>query len=264
MIYRFLILVFFVVLSCKKKESTSILVIGHGGMGIEFSGSIYADNSKEAIQLCFDMEGTDGVEIDVHLSKDGDLWAYHSDDLSDNTNSSGCIENLLLQDLEDLKYKGLNKERLVRLKDMNLQHANKRILLDLRHFNSCSGLTIDVNDMILALNDLPEYLKNPSRVRVITRNPYWISHLINASFKVIYANDIESEVREALQINPQLNGVIMKNSDISKTQVTNFKSQGLSVFIYEVRSPKALKEIRNKDPDGVLSDDVQGAIIELK
>lgn len=238
--------------------------MGRGGMGLKFSGSVYHNNSKEAFQLALDMEGADGIEIDVRLSKDGDLWAFHDNKLDETTDASGCIENKLFQDLDGVKFKGLGKEKLMRLKDLNLNHAEKRFLLDLRHYNSCAGNTHDVTEFITALNDLPEYLKNTSRIRLITSNVNWISPLTSAGFTVLFSNDVESEINAAIQAHPLLSGIVVKNSKIFKAQVQNYKSQGIAVYIYEVRSPKALKEVRDKDPDAVLSDDLQGAIIEMK
>ena len=264
MIYKLLFLASIVLLSCKKKEPTSIVLIGHAGMGLEFSGSVYHDNSKEAFQLALDMEGTDGIEMDIRMSSDGDLWAFHDDILDESTDRTGCIEKGFYEDLSKVRYNGFGKEKLMRLKDLNLTTSNKRLLLDIKHYKSCTGSSHQVADFISALNDLPDYFHNSARVRLITSNPEWIAPLIAAGYTVLYSNDIEAEFLSAFQSYPLLDGVVVKNAEISKAKVLNIKSLGKTVYLYEVRSPKALKEVREKEPDGVMSDDVQGAIIELK
>ncbi len=263
--FRIWMVVLVLLISCNKEtDETPILVIGHGGMGLEFSGSIYHDNSKEAFDLALDIHGVDGIEMDVRLSADGDLWAFHDDDLKKETNKEGCIENMTFDQLNGTKYKGTGSEVLKRLVDMDLNSNGKRIFLDIKHYNACNGTIHDVNDFVSALLDLPAYYQNASLVRIVTSNKDWIPVLISAGFSVVYSSDIAGSIDAVFQDYPETIGMAIKNQSVTKNQVAKYMEQGKAVYIYEVRSPKKLKEAGNKLPTGVMSDDVQGAVLEYK
>lgn len=261
----FFIVVFWIFFSCEKtKDDSQILVLGHAGMGLNFSGSIYHDNSQEAFQLALDIEGCDGIEMDVRLSKDGDLWAFHDDNLKKETDNDGCIEEKYFSDLNGTKYKGTGSEKLMRLKDLGLTTNDKRIFMDIKHSNACAGTIHDVNAYISAIHELPSYFQNASRVRMVVSNADWIPAFLAEGFTVLYASDDMTDVDQVLQLYPNLSGVVVKNASISSDQVQTYLSQNKSVYIFEVRSPKKLKEVRKKKPTGVMSDDVQSAVLEMK
>ena len=80
--------------SCKKLDldiqnlnGGKIVVMGHGGMGIH---STYPLDSPAGVLSCLSSDA-DGSEIDVQLTSDSVLVAYHSADLSEGTNMSGPV-----------------------------------------------------------------------------------------------------------------------------------------------------------------------------
>ena len=80
--------------SCKKNKeeilnlnNNKIDVLGHAGMGIS---SLYPINSAESLLACLH-SGADGTELDVQLTMDNVLVAFHDASLSDKTNLSGII-----------------------------------------------------------------------------------------------------------------------------------------------------------------------------
>ncbi len=249
--------------SCQKKADLSaVKVIGHGGMGLDFQGSVYHDNSEEAFSLALDLAGCDGIEMDVRLSADGDLWAFHDEVLDAETDNQGCIENKTFNELNGSRYKGLGGEKLKRLKDMQLELQGKLLFLDVKHFNACTQSVVDLSSYLLALNELPEYYHYSSSLLLVTSNPSWIPDLLLAGYSVLFSSDVESEIDAVFQTNPTINGVVIKNKSVSKSQISAYREAGKSVYLYEVRSPKKLKEAGIKCPDGVMSDDVQSAILE--
>lgn len=72
------------------------LIYGHRG------ASAYApENTLEAYKLAMEM-GADGVELDVHLSKDGELMVIHDIDLDRTTGFHGRVCNYTLAQLKEL------------------------------------------------------------------------------------------------------------------------------------------------------------------
>ena len=72
------------------------LIFGHRG------ASGYApENTLEAFALAMEM-GADGFELDVHLSKDGELIVIHDETVDRTTNGTGRIMDLTLDEIKKL------------------------------------------------------------------------------------------------------------------------------------------------------------------
>ena len=70
--------------------------IAHRG----FSGR-YPENTMLAFQKALDA-GADGIEFDVHLSKDGELVIIHDELLDRTTNAAGLVQDRTLRELREL------------------------------------------------------------------------------------------------------------------------------------------------------------------
>ena len=67
------------------------IILGHRG------ASGYApENTLEAFRLAMDM-GADGFELDVHLSKDGELIVMHDETVDRTTDGHGQIRSFTLR-----------------------------------------------------------------------------------------------------------------------------------------------------------------------
>ncbi|MFA7273540.1 MAG: glycerophosphodiester phosphodiesterase family protein [Crocinitomicaceae bacterium] len=252
--------------ACKKKADLPIWVLGHAGMGLEFSGSVHHANSKEAMTLALETPNLDGVEMDVRMASDGTLWLSHDEILDDETKSSGCVANQTEFDLQAVFYKTLKNEPLAKLENVNVfEKTNRFLLLDIKHTNFCENAVQDVNQFLTSLENWSATIDNAtSKSKMILSNPAWIAPFLQKGWSVLFSCDDQEEIQQVLIDYPQLTGFVIKNSACTKNQVTALKSAGKEIYLYEVRSPKALKEVREKAPNGVMSDDVQGAIVEFK
>lgn len=70
------------------------------------------ENTMEAFQLAIDMKA-DGIEIDVHLSKDGRIVVIHDAKIDRTSNGQGAVTEYTLEELKmfDFGYKFYNGER---------------------------------------------------------------------------------------------------------------------------------------------------------
>ncbi len=96
-------------LGCKKDDfdiqnlnGGKIIAQGHGGMGIYSS---YPLDSPASVLAC-SHSGADGVEIDVQMTKDSVLIAYHSADLSGSTDMSGAVISHTWAELSEARFVG--------------------------------------------------------------------------------------------------------------------------------------------------------------
>lgn len=258
------VILIIILVACKKKADFSLVeVYGHAGMGLNIQNSVYHDNSKEAVDLALGIEGCDGVEVDVHLSKDGQLWLYHDYELSDNTNGESCIPENDSEELSQLYYTTFAKEKLTRLNDLSLGNlSGKTIFLDLRHLNACSGQFVSKDAMLGALLSSEIVADSSVEVWFILANPDWINDFHNAGLKVLFSAAGYSSYTDLINSYPNLEGLVVKNSETTKEDVNQLHTLGKKVFIFEIRSPKGIRSALKKFPDGVITDDVRTALIE--
>ena len=97
--------------SCNKEEisinnlnNNHIEVLGHGGMGYS---NLYPINTSESILKCLNI-GTDGSEIDIQLTSDNQLVAFHNSTLDENTNFTGRIRDYTWEQLKIMRIKFLS------------------------------------------------------------------------------------------------------------------------------------------------------------
>ncbi len=72
------------------------LVYAHRG-----ASGYASENTLEAFKLAMEM-GADGFELDVHLSKDGELIVIHDEKVDRTTNGSGVVAEMTLEELKAL------------------------------------------------------------------------------------------------------------------------------------------------------------------
>ena len=103
-----LIFLFIITLSCSKDDfdiqnlnGNKVSAFGHGGMGTR---TTYPINSFESLMKCL-YSGADGTELDVQMTKDSVLVAFHDRSLEHSTNISGQIFNKTWGEIKDVTYK---------------------------------------------------------------------------------------------------------------------------------------------------------------
>ncbi len=245
----------------KKKDFLDIKILGHAGMGLSIQNSFYHDNSLESIDLALSMDGCDGVEVDVQMSKDNTLWLYHDPFLENQTNLSGCIADKNNDELSNAKYKSMHKEKLIRLDEIDFNKLqNKFLLLDIRHFNNCLNTSVNINDFVASLIALN--LSSEIKIRVILKNSSWINNFTNSGFEVIYEAFDLADWNNTISIYQHLKGLIIKNADITKTQLNEVKTNQKEVYLFEMRAPKSIKKALLKKPDAIITDDLRASILE--
>lgn len=262
---RFKLFIFLLILaSCNKKEGfENIKVIGHASTGLKMLNSVYHDNSKEAVEFALSIEGCDGVEMDIQLSKDGKLWLYHDNDLETETNGNGCISDKNSSELSSLHYKTMHKEKLVALSELDFSlFKGKELFLDFRHSNSCDGSYVNLAMVISQLQDLNLVNQTDFTVNCILGYNGWVDTFTGLGMNVYYSIYDIGEINNLNIVYPEITGFIVKNSDFSKSEIDEIKNSNKKVYIFEIRSPKGIRKALRKYPDGVLTDDIRATLIE--
>lgn len=256
----FKILVVLTLFSCTKNNHSSIPVFGHAGMGLSMENSLYHDNSKESVELCLALPNSDGVEVDVQMDSQGELWLYHDEFLDNISSVDGCVNETTTSQLEQAFYKTLKKEKLVKLSQISpLINENQKLFLDIKNRNSCSNTIINFS---LFQESLSKILgNNTSNVYVILSDSNWLDDL-SMIYQVYYSTDNFSEGFNILTENPNVRGLVIRNKAIEKSQIEAIKNLNKEVYLYDIRSPKGNRVAFSKHPSGIITDDIRAALVD--
>ena len=257
MLSKFCFVLAFISLSCSKKEDFSaIKIFGHAGMGINMPSSIYHDNSLEAIELGLTIPGSNGVEIDIQMDKNGRLWVFHDETLNKETDGENCIASNTTEYLKTIRYTSLKNEKLIQLSQVPFHSYHEKLFfLDIKTWDKCSQSSVSIAEFKNALIQLGL----PTNCVIILSNPSWISHLTD-QFEVYFASDDFDFGKEILAQDPQVKGLIIRNAAVISSQVNEIIDLNKEIYLFEIRSPKGVNDALQKRPSGLISDDLRSAI----
>lgn len=220
-----------------------ILKFGHRGA----KGHV-TENTLESIQKALDL-GVDGIEIDVHVCKTGELVVFHDFTLDRITDGTGEIGKFSLSELKQLKVENLHS--IPTLTEV----------LDL----------ID-NKIFINIELKGEHTANPTCavIKDYVDNKNWtMDHFIVSSFQ-------EKELLDVFSCNPNIAlGVLTKASVnqavalakrinakaihpnlalLSKDNVKQTQDQGYKVNVWTVNTKQAIARMKSYNVDAIISD----------
>jgi glycerophosphoryl diester phosphodiesterase len=157
-------------ISCQKENfeienlnNNTISIIGHGGMGDSHS---YPMNTFESVMNCISL-GANGAELDVQMTLDSILVAYHFEYLESATNLKGQIYEKTWDEIRNGRYDGLPYDsfRILKLDDLfgNLSiNEDHSFFLDVKNYDTdTSSLYVNcLTNAITALVDKHDLSKN--------------------------------------------------------------------------------------------------------
>ena len=125
-----LFLLYISALRCRRGHPTLAKLQGWGYAHRGLHGNGVPENSMEAFRLA--LEGGYGIELDVHLMKDGNLAVIHDPSLKRTAGADVHIEDLTAADLDAYTLEG-TQERIPLFKDVLVLYAGKApIIVELK------------------------------------------------------------------------------------------------------------------------------------
>ena len=259
------------VVSCEKEEfdiinlnDNKIIALGHAGMG---SGDAYPMNSYESILKCLNF-GMDGTELDVQMTKDSVLVAYHDQDLSENSNIDGIINSLNWYDIKNAYYTQtpyLNYS-IISLEELfsNIDDLHKyKFTFDCKLYTNNINTNQFYTSYINAVVKLIQKYNLENNVYIESQSEVFLRMFKNLdpNYKLfIYSSSFESGLDIALSLD--LFGLTMSIRDISKDQIEIAHNNNLWVAIWNIHSESDNIEAIHKNPDFIQTNEVR-SLIEL-
>ncbi len=274
--YRFLTLAMFllfvsVLCSCKKEHfdihnlnDNKIGVLGHGGMGI---GQAYPMNSLESIYKCLSL-GAEGTEIDVQMTKDSVLVAFHDEQLQTSTNASGWIYQNTWDEIHNTIYtiSPYTDYRLTKLEDIFAHIDNPTqytFFLDCKNFkpdtssayvNTFNRAILNVIDKYQLQHCIYVELKREDLIKSLQEK--------RPDLKMFAYGGFETSLETAQKYG--ILGLTTSVDEISKEEVQKAHDNGIMVAVFNTHSKKRNIQAINKNVDFIQTDKVKHLIKLLK
>ncbi|TPN87274.1 glycerophosphodiester phosphodiesterase [Aquimarina algicola] len=216
---------------------------GHRG-----AAGLVAENTVESVEEAL-RHHVDGIEIDVHLCKTGDLVAIHDDTLDRTTNGKGNVSDYTLHELRQFK----TQEGYVipNLKEiLNVINAQCKLNIELKGKNTAMP----------TIRLLNEYIKNTD----------WdYEHFIISSFdhsqlfQIKEANSrfklgvlTEENVKSVLPIAHRLKAYSIHPpvSSLVRDEVERAKKLGYRIYVWTVNDKFIIDQSKSWNIDGIITD----------
>ncbi|MBD78721.1 MAG: hypothetical protein CL840_07365 [Crocinitomicaceae bacterium] len=260
-------------LSCQKDDhqienlnGNKISILGHGGMGIN---SAYPINTLESIIRSLN-SGADGVEIDVQMTKDSILVAYHNRNLSAETDMEGEIFSKTWKEIQDARYttSPYLDYKIASLNSIFNSIKNKNdylFALDVKvpyHHKEIEKYSLT---LARALKQLINDQNINSRVIIESPDTGFINLLIkeNVNAKLaFYLRDFDLACQFAED--NSLYGIVTSDDHINKEQVSNAHQKNIRVILFNVDDKEDNREAIRLNPDIIQTDKLKHLVKLLK
>ncbi len=239
-------------------HNSSALFIAHRGE------SLFApENTLEAVNLAW-QKNADGIEIDVHLSKDNEIVVIHDKNTRRTTGVSHLIRNRNLDEIKKLEIKNGSKEdnsliRIPTLKEvMGTVPRGKLIFIEVKcgleilprlkkilretHLDKSQIKIIGFN-----INVISSIKKSLPRFEVI-----WVKR-IGIEKSVLYLSGLSKVIAKMKKNN--IDGLNLSYSRfLSRNVVEKVKSNNIKFFIWTVNDNRKAQRLLQFGVDGIVSD----------
>jgi len=246
--------------SIQNLEGNKIIILGHGGMG---SRALVPMNTRASFQDCFDLN-PDGTELDVQMTKDGVMVAYHGSELFGTTECFGPIEDCDWEVIEDCNYKAWSVEKEILTLETVLDEfgdPGRIFSFDLKMNTAGKPVQKLVSQKLFATIS-----KYPDLRFLIEATDYRFLESIDSipqnAELFYYGNDADLAIDRALKAG--LAGISINYRKISKKQVEQAHNLGHKVMVWGSNTAAGNKEAANLSPDIIQTDRLDHLISGLR
>lgn len=230
------------------------LIIAHRG-----ASGLAPENSLAAFQIAVD-EGADGIELDVHLSKDGEVVVIHDETIDRTSNGTGYVHEMTVDELKaydigswfDPKF---SSERIATLQEV-IDVLPDSIFLNVEIKNSpivYEGIESKLVDVLRRNNRLDSTVvssfDHESLYRVKKLAPelkIGLLYKLNYLDTLEYVNLFKEKGTEVYSLHPSRQIII--NRDIEEV-----KQAGLQIYPYTVNDEGVAQTLTKQGATGLIT-----------
>lgn len=216
--------------------------IGHrGASGYE------PENTLISFQKAIDLNA-DGIELDVHLSSDGELVVIHDETIDRTTNGKGTVNKLSLRELKAFQID--NSQEIPTLTEV-FDLVNQRCFINIELKGI--GTAKPVNKLINHYISDKKWKINDFLISSFDWNMLEEFHLLNPKIRIGVLT--EESIEEALAFAKKIKGFSIHPDYmlLSKENVALMQENGFEVFPWTVNSQEAIQKIKSFNVNGIIS-----------
>lgn len=227
------------------------------------SNQLAPENSLPAFDLAL-MEGADGFETDIQLSRDSTPVLWHDDEMERIGMPGKAISDFFLEELELLDISLLSKEfhrycGILTLEEF-LQDFYERtpLLLEIKEMPKDS-VKEQEEKIISILEVFKKTSVNPEKVMISSFEIPLLKMVNESNSKnFIVANvdqkDISEAIPDLLQENPFLKGICLEKALVNPQNIAKAKELGLKTLVYTCNTEEELRPVLESKIDIIISD----------
>lgn len=239
-----------------------ISAFGHAGMGIGFK---YPIDSYESFEPCLRI-GSDGTEIDIQMTKDSVLIAYHDSKLEEGTLCTGTINDKLWSEIWGCHHTSpySSKINLISVNDLfdRLQNGGYNLknfvfTFDCKLYTNTSDRISFLNQYANAILKIMDERNLQNNILVESSDTAFISILQkkrNGMKLFIYPSDFENGFAVAKAMN--LFGITIHTDKTSQEQIKLAHDNGFRITLWGINSEQKNVDAILKSPDFIQSDKI--------
>lgn len=226
------------------------LIIAHRG------ASGYApENTLASFKKAVEM-GCDGIELDVHLSKDGNVIVCHDESVDRTTNGTGLIKDLNLEDLKKLDAGSwfgneFSKEKIPTLNKVIEYTKNNDILINIELKNGIInyyGLEEKVIDIIRKYDIVERVIVSSFNHRSLVKIKKLYKFIKTG---VLYINNLSNPWEYAKNI--RADALHPEFNNITKEFVNKCTEKEMIINTYTVNKERDIERIGKFKPFGIIT-----------
>ncbi len=193
------------------------LILGHRG---------YSEIAPENTKLAFDSAynfGFDGIEIDVHKTKDNELVVIHDETIDRTSDGKGLVKEMTLQELRQRNFtyrfnKTIPKQTILTFKEFLTEYGDKfkvinvEVKTDIEHYKDIEKDILVVHNEVKAKDNIIYSSFNFETMRILRKldKDVLLGFLFTESYEL---EDILEEVKEICDyIHPWFKTLLDKRS----------------------------------------------------
>ncbi|HAT76029.1 MAG TPA: glycerophosphodiester phosphodiesterase [Flavobacterium sp.] len=214
-----------------------ILKIGHrGAKGYQPENTVVS--FQKAIEL-----NVDGIELDVHLSSDGEIIVIHDETIDRTTNGKGFVNQLTTLDLKKYEIPTL-------IEVLELINQNCFINIELKG----NGTAKPVVDLISHYIADKNWISTDFLVSSFDWKMLEEVHLVNPKIRIGVLT--EESISAALAFAKKIKAFSIHPDYrlLSKENVALMQENGFEVYAWTVNSNSAIQKIKSFNVNGIISD----------
>lgn len=249
-------------------NDNQITVIGHGGLGM---GAYHPMNTLEAVQEGLS-RGLDGVELDVQLTLDTVLIAFHSSDLNVQTQCSGRVIDLYREKIKDCNYRktvfNQNEYLIPTLREIfngiDQLHA-RTIFLDCNIYVGQLDLASHRKLLTEALHEIIDEFDLVNQVCIEASDIPFLRELkiLNPDLR-LFISPGKFELGYQLATENDLYGIIINHDYITKEDIKLAHESGLRIALFSTNTHGEVREAIDSWPDYLQTDRINYTLKILK